>query len=78
MNIEEYFERYGAKHVATVASKAGTNLAYLRQCKYGVRRMSASLALKLELGSNGEMTARELRPDLPWPSIPSAQPEQVA
>lgn len=78
MNIEQYFERHGTKHVASVASRAGTNLAYLRQCKYGVRRVSASLALMLESASDGEMTARELRPDLPWPSIPSTQLEQVA
>lgn len=66
MNLIAYFERYGTRKVADIAKLAGTNLAYLQQCKYGARRMSADLAVVLESVTDGEMTARELRPDLPW------------
>ncbi len=66
MNLEQFFDKHGTSHVEDVARSAGTNLAYLRQCKYGTRRMSADLAVKIEAASGREMTAQELRPDLPW------------
>ncbi|MBK8123967.1 MAG: helix-turn-helix domain-containing protein [Dokdonella sp.] len=66
MNLEQFFDNYGTARVEDVARAAGTNLAYLRQCKYGARRMSADLAVKMEDASAGVMTASELRPDLPW------------
>ncbi len=47
MNLEQFFNKHGAARVADVARAAGTNLAYLRQCKYGTRRMSADLAVKM-------------------------------
>ena len=66
MNLEQFFDNYGTARVEDVARAAGTNIAYLRQCKYGARRMSADLAVKIEAASGREMTAQELRPDLPW------------
>lgn len=66
MNLQAYFDRYGTQHVSRIAEMAGTNLAYLQQCKYGTRRMSGDLAVVLEDVTDGEMTASELRPDLPW------------
>ncbi len=66
MNLEQFFDKHGTSRVSDVARAAGTNLAYLRQCKYGTRRMSADLAVKVEAASGREMTAQELRPDLPW------------
>lgn len=66
MNLEQFFDKHKTSHVEDVARAAGTNLAYLRQCKYGTRRMSADLAVKMEAASGREMTAQELRPDLPW------------
>lgn len=67
MNIHEYFNTHDTKHIAKVASQAGTSLQYLQQYKYGKRRISADLAIWLEHVTGGELTARELRPDLPWP-----------
>ena len=66
MNLEQFFDKHGTSRVEDIARAAGTNLAYLRQCKYGTRRMSADLAVKMEAASGREMTAQELRPDLPW------------
>ena len=66
MNLQQFFDKHGTSRVEDVARAAGTNLAYLRQCKYGTRRMSADLAVKMEAASGREMTAQELRPDLPW------------
>ena len=68
MNLNEYFDLYGHQQAGVVAEKAGTTLGYLRGCLYGQRRMSADIAIRLEDASDGEMTARELRPDLPWPA----------
>lgn len=68
MNLNEYFDLYGHQQAGVVAKKAGTTLGYLRGCLYGQRRMSADIAIRLEDASDGDMTARELRPDLPWPA----------
>ena len=73
MNIDAYFAKYRVSHIASVAQQAGTSLAYLQHCKYGTRRMSADLAIKLEHVTSGELTARELRPDLPWPTPPATR-----
>jgi DNA-binding transcriptional regulator YdaS (Cro superfamily) len=35
--------------------------------------MSADLAILLEHATGGELTARELRPDLPWPTPPASR-----
>ena len=67
MNLKQYFDSHSTRQVSTVAEQAGTNLAYLRCCRYGQRRISADLAVWLEHVTAGELTARELRPDLPWP-----------
>lgn len=67
MNLNEYFTKYTTDHIAATAKKAGTSLEYLRGCRCKQRRMSADIAIRLEHASNGLMTARELRPDLPWP-----------
>ena len=69
MNLHDYFKKYRADQIAETAKAAGTSLGYLRCCLYGQRRMSADIALFLEQSSNGEMTAAELRPDLPWPQL---------
>lgn len=77
MNLHAYFERYDTKHIAAVAKRAGTNLIYLQQCKYGTRRMSADLAVRLDHETGGELSAAELRPDLPWRPVYTASPPAV-
>ena len=72
MNLNEYFSKYRVAHLTRVAQQAGTSLGYLRGCKYGQRQMSADLAIWLEYVTGGELTARELRPDLPWPGTTPA------
>ena len=67
MNLNDFFMKHDTAHIASIAEAAGTSLGYLRGCLYGQRRMSADLALWLEYVTNGELTARDLRPDLPWP-----------
>jgi len=78
MNLTDYFRCHHSHHIGSVAVRAGTNLHYLRQCKYGRRRMSGDLAVWLEHVTAGELTARELRPDLPWPDSSPARREDVA
>ena len=74
MNLDEYFVQYPTDHIAAVAASAGTSLGYLRGCRYGQRRMSADLAIWLEHVTNGELSAVDLRPDLPWPRAARASP----
>ena len=71
MNLDAYFAQYPTTAIAAMAARAGTRLAYLQHCKYGNRRLSADLAIRLEHVTSGELTARELRPDLPWPPWPT-------
>ena len=72
--LHNVFGRYTTAKISEIARQAGTSLAYLQQCKYGHRRMSADLALKLEHASGGLLAAYELRPDLPWPHAPRPDP----
>ena len=74
MNLHDLFKSYPTAQIAIIAEKAGTSLGYLRGCRYGQRRVSADLALWLEYVTDGELTAHELRPDLPWPERRSTQP----
>lgn len=74
MNLDAYFDKYPTHAIAATAQQAGTSLGYLRGCKYGQRQMSADLALWLEYVTGGELTARELRPDLPWPGTTPTEP----
>lgn len=74
MNLHDYFASHPTARLKSLARQAGTSLAYLQQCKYGHRRMSADLALKLEWASGGLLAAYETRPDLPWPHAPRPAP----
>ena len=47
MNLHAYFETHPNPAIAAIARRAGTSLAYLQHCKYGNRRMSADLAIRL-------------------------------
>ncbi len=75
MNLDQLFTHHDLNHIRRIAEQAGTSLNYLRQCKYRQRRMSADLAIWLEHVTHGELTARELRPDLPWHQAPQ-EPSQ--
>lgn len=77
MNINELFNDYSTAKITDIAKQAGTSLGYLRGCKYGQRRISADLAIRLEHASGGLVTARELRPDLPWPEPKSPASEET-
>lgn len=78
MNLNDYFIKYRVAHITHVAHQAGTSIGYLRGCKYGQRQMSADLAIWLEHVTSGELTAHELRPDLPWPGTTSTEPTPTA
>lgn len=67
MNLQAFFAMYPKTAIAAIAQQAGTSLGYLEHITKGRRRMSADLAILLEHATGGELTARELRPDLPWP-----------
>lgn len=78
MDIKTYLTVNTTATARALARRAGTSHGYLRLMGYGVRRPSAEMALKLESASDGLITARELRPDVPWrdqvPTTPAALP----
>ena len=51
---------------AKLADACGVTQASVWQAKEA-GRVSAELALLIERATGGEVTARQLRPDLPWP-----------
>lgn len=67
MNIQNYLKQRRGKRASELARAAGTSVGYLRLLSYGLRRPSAEMAMKLEAASQGEISARELRPDIQWP-----------
>lgn len=56
---------------AKLAEACGVKQQSIWQAKE-TGRCSAELALQIEQATDGRVTARELRPDLPWPSPPTA------
>lgn len=68
MNMAHYLKTLDAQAIKRLAAALGTKPIYLRQIGYGFRRPSISMALRIEQASGGLTTARELRPDLPWPN----------
>ena len=77
MDIQTYIKQSRGHHAKALAQMAGTSVGYLRLLSYGLRRPSADMALKLEHASGGLITARELRPDLPWPASRSIAHEDA-
>lgn len=75
MDIRTFLKQHRAVEARMLARRAGTSHGYLRLLGYGVRRPSVGLALMLEHASAGLLTARELRPDLPWPETTRARPD---
>lgn len=65
--LDSLFNRYTTAQLSEIAKEAGTSLGYLRVCRYGQRRLSAEIAMHLERATNGEILARDIRPDIPWP-----------
>ena len=72
MDIHTYLKLNRGRKAQEFANRANTSLGYLRLLGYGVRRPSADMAIRIEDASYGEITAYELRPDLPWPHAPRA------
>lgn len=78
MDIRTFLKQHRAAEARMLAQSAGTSHGYLRLLGYGIRRPSADLALILEHASAGLLTARQLRPDLPWPVTTRTSPDPFA
>jgi DNA-binding transcriptional regulator YdaS (Cro superfamily) len=61
---------------ARLAEACGVTQASVWQAKQA-GRVSAELALLIERATAGAVTARALRPDLPWPDLPVAPDAQA-
>lgn len=60
MNAKQFIDEYGWAEAEQVASKAGTNRAYLSQIAHGHRNASALLAERLVLASSGRLDFKSL------------------
>lgn len=73
--IRELIEKaIGEGSQAELAKACGVTQQSIWQAKE-TNRCSAELAMAIEKATNGLVTAKELRPDLPWPAIESAPAE---
>lgn len=64
MHIRDHYQTLDAEQRAKLATALQTSPAYLMQLAYGHRRPSLQLAIAIERETAGQVTARELRPDL--------------
>lgn len=51
------------------AQRCKTTAGHLRNCMYGYKKISASLAIEIERESAGTVTVEEMRPDVDWSVI---------
>lgn len=65
--IEKAISHCGSQ--SKLADRCGVKQASIWQAK-DAGRVSAELALMIEQATDGVVTARALRPDLPWPDVP--------
>lgn len=68
--MERAIARAGSE--AKLADAIGYSQAAINRAKH--RQAGPAMSLKIEHWSGGEIPARELRPDLPWPEA-EKQPE---
>jgi DNA-binding transcriptional regulator YdaS (Cro superfamily) len=73
--IEQAISILGSQ--AKLAAACGIKQSSIWQAKE-TERCSAELAMAIEKATEGRVTAAELRPDLPWPSVPAPAPEALA
>lgn len=69
--MEQAIERAGTE--ARLGVAIGFSQVAVNKAKHG--RASPEMAMAIHQWSNGEIPARSLRPDLPWPAL---QPEAIA
>lgn len=60
----------------SLAKVCGTTLGYINQIIYGKSQASANLAVKMEKALDGKITRRDLRPDINWDLVDSAQSQE--
>ena len=68
MNLNAYLKQQTIEGRREFAKAVDTSLAYLNQLSRGFRRASGEMAARIEHASHSAVTARELRPDIPWPN----------
>jgi DNA-binding transcriptional regulator YdaS (Cro superfamily) len=66
--LDQAIAIYGSQ--AKLAKACGISQQSLAAARLA-NRVSAQLAMKIEVAVSGQILARDLRPDLPWPSATS-------
>lgn len=81
MTMTHRIKSYRAKNNLSQAQFAhliGVTQGLINHWETQRQQPSASMALTIEKATAGKLTARELRPDLPWPEPRSAAREDAA
>lgn len=69
--LKTYIDQLDKQALGEVAELCKCSVGHLRNCAYGSRQVSAGLARKLEIVSNGQVKRKELREDWEeiWPEL---------
>lgn len=71
MQLAEYLRKTGRSQ-QMLATELGVSQGLISQYMGGQLAMSAERAMEIEKLTQGQVCARELRPDLPWPTTQPA------
>lgn len=71
MLLAEYLRKTGRSQ-QKLADELGVSQGLISQYLKGRTAMSAERAMEIEALTQGLIRARELRPDLPWPTVQSS------
>ena len=80
MKLIDYLRHITVEQREALAQSCATSLGHLRNLAYGYRPCGAALAARIERGSNGNVTRRDLCPDDwqdIWPELADLQEKQA-
>lgn len=64
MDIKRYWRSLSSKEKQALADKVGVTKAFLSNAINGHQRVSAAMAIKIDVASNKKITKKSLRPDI--------------
>lgn len=76
MKLIDHLRQITAEQRQSLAQSCATSLGHLRNVAYGYRPCGAALAVRIEQGTSGHVTRRDLCPDDwqdIWPELADAQ-----
>lgn len=80
MKLIDHLRQITAEQRQSLAQSCATSLGHLRNVAYGYRPCGAALAVRIEQGTSGHVTRRDLCPDDwqdIWPELADSQEKQA-